>query len=246
MHADWLTLAVVFVLFLSALVRSALGFGDALIAVPLLALVMPVEQAAPITVLVSITIAVFIFGQDWRHVHFGSAGRLILWSLPGIPIGLWIVKSWPEGVIKGGLGLLIAAFSLYSLASRRRYELKDDARAWIFGLLAGVLGGAYGMNGPPLAVYGAVRRWPPERFRATLQAYFLPASVAGMAGYWMAGLWTPAVSRYYGLSVPGVLAGIFLGRAIHARLPAHRLAVFIYAGLAAIGALLFLQAAVTR
>jgi hypothetical protein len=32
------------------------------------------------------------------------------------------------------------------------------------------------MNGPPLVIYGALRRWTPERFRATLQGYFLPAS----------------------------------------------------------------------
>ena len=31
--------------------------------------------------------------------------------------------------------------------------------------------------------------WPPERFRATLQGYFLPASIVGMCGYWLADLW---------------------------------------------------------
>ena len=80
---------------------------------------------------------------------------------------------------------------------RGSYELTDDRQAWLFGLSAGVLGGAYGMNGPPLVVYGALRRWSPEHFRATLQGYFLPASVIGMIGYWAAGLWTPSVSRYY-------------------------------------------------
>ncbi len=40
------------------------------------------------------------------------------------------------------------------------------------------------MNGPPLVVYGGMRRWSPQHFRATLQGYFLPASVIGMAGYW--------------------------------------------------------------
>ena len=39
------------------------------------------------------------------------------------------------------------------------------------------------MNGPPLVVYGVLRRWQPAQFRATLQGYFLIASVVGMAGY---------------------------------------------------------------
>ena len=55
------------------------------------------------------------------------------------------------------------------------------------GFCAGVLGGAYGMNGPPLVIYGAMRRWSAQHFRATLQGYFLPASIIGMGGYWLAG-----------------------------------------------------------
>jgi hypothetical protein len=61
------------------------------------------------------------------------------------------------------------------------------------------------MNGPPLVIYGAMRRWSPQHFRATLQGYFLPASVVAMVGYWFAGLWVPAVSHYYLMSLPVAL-----------------------------------------
>jgi uncharacterized membrane protein YfcA len=46
MLADGATLLVLAVVFLATLIRSAFGFGEALIAVPLLALLMPVEVAA--------------------------------------------------------------------------------------------------------------------------------------------------------------------------------------------------------
>jgi hypothetical protein len=108
-----------------------------------------------------------------------------------------------------------------------------------------VLGGAYGMNGPPLVVYGALRRWSPEHFRATLQGYFLPASVIGMIGYWAAGLWTATVSRYYLLSLPTALLAIALGRVINRRFEARRFLVYVHAGLLATGAGLVLQAIVT-
>jgi uncharacterized membrane protein YfcA len=52
-EAVWLVIAILVV---ATFIRAILGFGEALIAVPLLALVMPVEQAAPVAVLVSITI----------------------------------------------------------------------------------------------------------------------------------------------------------------------------------------------
>jgi uncharacterized membrane protein YfcA len=82
-------------LFIAALIRSALGFGEALVAVPLLAFCIPLKVAAPLAVLASI------------------------------------------------------------------------------------------------AIYGAMQRWPAQHFRAALQAYFLPASIIGMAGYWRADLGLP-------------------------------------------------------
>ena len=50
------TVQVLAVLFFATFIRSALGFGEALVAVPLLALAMPVQVAAPLAVLVSITV----------------------------------------------------------------------------------------------------------------------------------------------------------------------------------------------
>jgi len=105
-----------------------------------------------------------------------------------------------------------------------------------------VLGGAYGMNGPPLVIYGAMRRWSPQHFRATLQGYFLPASVVAMAGYWFAGLWVPAVTRYYLLSLPVALPAIFLGRLINHRLHGDSFLVYIHGALMCIGVLLLTQA----
>ena len=98
------------------------------------------------------------------------------------------------------------------------------------------------MNGPPLVIFGSLRRWPPQHFRATLQGYFLPASLAGMGAYWMAGLWTPAVNRYYLLSLPLVLVATFLGRAINRRIDADRFVLYVHAGLIATGLLLLSQA----
>jgi uncharacterized protein len=227
---DSLTLLVVVVFFGATLLRSALGFGEALIAVPLLAFVLPVKVAAPIAVLISITVAAVVVAQDWRHVHLRSAVRLVLSTLIGIPLGLLLLRSVSEPV------------AVSAIRSRSSYELTDDRLAWLFGVCAGVLGGAYGMNGPPLVVYGALRRWSPERFRATLQGYFLPASVIGMIGYWAAGLWTPSVSRYYLLSLPTALLAIVLGRAINRRFDARRFFVYVHAGLIVTGAGLVLQA----
>jgi uncharacterized membrane protein YfcA len=234
------TVHVLAVLFFATFIRSALGFGEALIAVPLLALSMPVQVAAPLAVLVSITVAVVVVIQDWRQVHFRSAGWLVLSTLFGIPLGLLLLKTVPESVVKSILGAFIIAFAIYSLTGRKP-ELHNDRLAPLFGFTAGILGGAYGMNGPPLVVYGVLRRWQPAQFRATLQGYFLIASIVGMAGYAATGLWTRTVSNYFLLSLPLALIAVFLGHAIHRRLSSSRFLVCVNIGLAVIGVLLLKQ-----
>jgi uncharacterized protein len=242
--AGWLTLYVVAVLCFATFVRSTFGFGEALIAVPLLALVIPVEIAAPVAVLVSITVAAIVVAQDWRDVQVRITVWLVLSSMAGIPFGLLALRTISEPLVKGTLGIIVGGFATSALLNRRSYELKNDHLAWLFGVAAGVLGGAYGMNGPPLVVYGALRRWSPGRFRATLQGYFLPASVMGMIGYWIAGLWTANVTRYYLVSLPAVVLAIALGRSTARRLDAQRFIVYVHIGLFAVGVVLLLQSVV--
>ena len=161
---DWSILLVVIVIFLATLIRSAFGFGEALVAVPLLAMLIPVEEAVPLATLVSITVAGVVVVQDWHHIHVRSAGWLIVSTLFGIPLGLWLLTAISEAVVKASLATVILAFSLYCLVSQSKYELKSDRWAWLFGFCAGVLGGAYGMNGPPLVIYGSLRHWSPSAF----------------------------------------------------------------------------------
>lgn len=235
---------VLLIIFSAALIRSAIGFGEALVAVPLLAAVIPVQQAAPLAVLVSITIAGIVVAQDWRKIHLRSTVWLLLPTLPGIPLGLLLLTHGPQRLVKATLALLILAFSAYCLVGRAPMRLQRDSRAWLVGcgFIAGVLGGAYGMNGPPLVIYGSMRRWTPQHFRATLQAYFLPASVLGMAGYWLSGLWTPAVTRYYLLSLPAAVPAVFLGRWMNHRLSGDAFLKYVYVGLVCIAVLLLAQA----
>lgn len=234
--------AALAVLFVASLVRSAFGFGEALIAVPLLALVMPVEVAAPVAALTSITVAGIILIQDRSEVHTSSASRLVLATIPGVPLGLLLLTSAREPVVKAILAAIIIIFSVYSLLNKHDFRLRTDRSAWLFGFAAGVLGGAYGMNGPPLVIYGSMRGWSPQRFRATLQGYFLPASILVMGGFWFAGLWTATVTRYYLLAMPGVGVAVILGRWMNRRMDGPRFRLYVHAGLILVGVILLIQA----
>jgi hypothetical protein len=209
----------------------------------LLVFLIPVRVAAPLAVLVSITIAAIVVLQDWRHIHLRSAGWLLLATLFGLPLGLLLLTHGPEHLVKALLGGLILLFALFCLVHSARLRLHHESRLWLLvcGFFAGVLGGAYGINGPPLAIYGSMRRWTAQHFRATLQAYFLPASLLGMGGYFGAGLWTSEVTRDFLLCLPAVIPAILIGRTINRRLSTEAFSKYIYGALAAIGLALLFQ-----
>jgi uncharacterized protein len=241
---DAVTLHVLLVIFLAVFIRSAFGFGEALIAVPLLAFSIPIEIAAPLVTLLSVTVAAIVVLQDWRKIHVRSVGWLLAPTFLGIPLGIALLTCAHQQFVKAALAIVIIAFSTYSLLGKRPPELDTDSRVWLVGcgFVAGLLGGAYGMNGPPLVIYGAMRRWSPQHFRATLQGYFLPASMAAMAGYWLAGLWVPAVTHYYVISLCVVLPSILLGRVVNHRIRGDAFLKYIQGGLLCVGLLLLVQA----
>ena len=231
------------IIFIATLVRSTFGFGESLIAVPLLILLIPIEIAVPLSVLISILIAAFVVVQDRKQIHFNSAKWLIIFAALGIPIGLLLLVYGNEDLTKFVLGTLIILYSIYSLISKGTFKLETDNKFWLFfcGFLSGILGGAYGLNGPPLVIYGNMRNWTAKHFRATLQAYFLPASIIGMIGYWYNGLWVSTVTHYFLLSIPVVIPAILLGRYFNHHLKDGTFLKYIYFGLICAGILLLSQ-----
>ena len=232
-----LTLVIIFT---SALARSTFGFGDALIAMPLLTLIIGVQTAAPLVAFVGLTIALTIVWRNWRSIDLKATWRLIVSSLIGIPVGILVLKTAPEETVKDLLGLSIMMISLYNLIRPALITLYQRKWAYVFGFVAGVLGGAYNTNGPPIVVYGTMRRWPPERFRATLQGYFLPTGLLILIGHSLAGLWTPQVLHLYAFALPVILIAIFLGGKLNRRIPPGRFERVIYVTLFGLGIILLM------
>jgi uncharacterized membrane protein YfcA len=219
---DWTTVAVVAVIMAATAVRSLIGFGNALVAMPLLALFLPKETVSPVVALTAMVTGSILLAQTWRHLCLRNTGRLLAGAAVGTPIGLYSLKHLPEGVVLFALAVIVFSFSLYSLAKPRLVQIHSDWGAWVAGFVAGILGGAYNTNGPPIAIYGTMRGWEPERFRAILQGFFWPAGVMVLIGHASAGLWTREVFRYAGLSLPGLLLTMLACRPLARCIPKGR------------------------
>lgn len=224
------------------LVRGTFGFGDALIAMPLLLLMVGINVAAPLVALLSLTLATVVLLRDWRQVHFRDAVVLVVTSLAGVAVGLVALGRVNEEAMTAGLGTIIVLFSGYVLFRPHDAKLKTDRTAPLFGLAAGILSGAYNAPGPPLVLYGALRGWSAEKFRATMQAFFLPTAAAVVAGHGLAGRINADVLTYYVASLPLMLACIVLGRRLNARFHAETFTRVLYVLLFLLGTALIAKA----
>jgi len=203
---------VLTVIFVTSLLRFTLGFGSALVAMPLLAMVMDVRVAVPLVAFIATVIITILLIKDWSNIQWKSIRWFLLSSIGGLPLGIIFIKGSHESIVKICLGVMLILYSSYCLARPKLLRLKTERFSFLFGFLAGVLGGAYNTNGPPIVVYGMLRQWPAEKFRATLQGFFFPASLFIIASHAVSGLWTREVFRLVLISLPAILPALLLAR----------------------------------
>jgi hypothetical protein len=205
----------------------------------LLTLVVGVQTATPLVALAASTIAVSLLIQIWRQVNLAAAWRLILATLLGIPFGLIALKFVPEQILRSVLGLLLIAFGTYKLAEFTLPTLDGERFSWLFGWIAGLFGGAFNANGPPVVIYGLMRNWSPDRFRATLQGYFLFTGGSILVAHGLAGLWTRPVLWYYLSALPVIVVAILVGNWANARISGETFNRLVYAFLIVMGVFMF-------
>jgi len=236
-----LPLLTALIIFAAIVISTTFGFGAALVAMPLLTTLLGLQTSAPLFSLVASTSLIGIVLLSWKRIVLGAAWRLLLGTILGIPLGILIIRVIPEPAVVGALGFFLIIFGFYRCLDAPLPKLHHPRWGYGFGFLAGILGGAYNIPGPPAVIYGSTQRWPPTTFQATLQGYFFPTAFIICISRGLAGSWTAQVMSLYVWSLPSILAGIGIGRYLNQRIPAQRFNKLISTLLIALGVMLLWQ-----
>ncbi|WP_214404863.1 sulfite exporter TauE/SafE family protein [Pseudonocardia lacus] len=165
-----------------ALVQGAVGFGMALVATPLLAIIDPALVPVPL-LLVTTAHAVLALlreprGADWRGVGWALLGRL-----PGTALGVLAVALLPTRAflaVVAGVVLVCAALSVVTWRPRPTVPA-----LLVAGVVSGAGGTAAAIGGPPVALLYQDRDGP--RVRTTMAAYFTAGSAVSITGLLVGG-----------------------------------------------------------
>ena len=110
--------AILAVVAVAGLIQGLAGFGSALVAVPLLALLMPVERVVPLMMLIGIVLSSLNLLHLHHALRLAPLVPLLAGYLLGTPVGLVLLTQAPEALVLGLLGLSIGGYALFSLAGR--------------------------------------------------------------------------------------------------------------------------------
>ena len=225
---------------LGAMLQSATGFGFALAAAPLLVAVLGPRTTVSTMVLLALVVTLLTLAGERRRPHIDrrEAVGLVAWSLPGLLVGVLVLRLVPER----GLAVLVLASVIAAVLLRLRAPVRirqwSSTRAAATGVTSGVLSTSTGVGGPPIVFHLLARHLPAERMRDTLTVVWLAGGL--LTGSVLLATGTFRLPEEMPLLIAATVAGQLAGRRVFALLEGERyeravLAVLLVTALVALG-----------
>ncbi|NJB67447.1 hypothetical protein GGQ74_001087 [Desulfobaculum xiamenense] len=210
--------AVVSIVFAAAFTQGLAGFGFAFMSLPLISLFVDFKTSVITLVLLAQALNLLIMWQHGQRPAWDRIIPLTLATLPGIPVGVHLLRVMPVAVLQGTLGVMLVAYSLYQWFARP--VPREIGRFWVLvtGFVAGCLGGALNSQGPPILVYVSLQPWNKDRVKATMVGFFFLSGLFVLGFQAWQGLVTAETLRLSGWCLPGLIVGATLGRALYVRI----------------------------
>ncbi len=196
---------------LAGLVRGFSGFGSALIYVPLMSAVYGPRIAAVTFVMQDIVCGLLFLSGVWKKSDWRQVLPMAASAVFAAQFGTLILQYTDPVALRWALCALVAGV-VCILVSGWRYHGKPMLAVTIcVGLLAGLLGGAVQISGPPIIVYWLGSGQAADVLRANFFAYFSIFSIASFTTYLIHGLVTPQIIAIAIFVTPTCLIGMWLG-----------------------------------
>jgi uncharacterized protein len=223
--------------FTAFVVRGISGFGAGMIAVPLLAFVIPLQLAVPLCSLLVFVLFVILVIRDRREIVWGELRLLLPPTIAGALAGLWLFAVLDNRMLVLMLGGFLVLYSIYMLAvgvlglpqlrCSQRWALPVGFLGAFFDTLFG------GGGGTLVVIYINARGIGRAGFRATVAALWFAEMVARIGGYAWAGFYDRGTVLLFVLLLPlmwiATIVGEKLGNRVNSETFSRLLALMLLA-----------------
>lgn len=200
------------IVFVASLVRGFSGFAlSAIIMAAAATLIAPVELI-PILWWLELAASLLMLKGGWREADRRVAFGLIIGSVVGLPLGLWLTLSIDPDTSRVVALTILIVLAVMQLAKVRLGFLATDPGLLISGVVAGTVTGLCGAGGMVVALYVLASNLSPAVMRGSLVLYLFGTSFFSMITHILMGTMTwEAVQRGFWL-IPVVAVGVVLGQ----------------------------------
>ena len=197
-------------------VRGAAGFGAGVIAVPMLAFILPVSTAVSVAAVFTTFTSVQQVSRDWRRIAWTQFALVSLYTVSGIGLGFYFIKTLDENALRRSLGAFLIIYSIYALWTGGIPPVLPARWHRVFAAAAGIVGGCLGVLfgggvGPIYVVYFNTLRLDRDVFRLTMSTVMLIGGGARIAGYANFGFYGGSTLTLLAIGLPLVVLGSWLG-----------------------------------
>jgi uncharacterized membrane protein YfcA len=137
---------------------------------------------------------------------------LAVGTIIGVPLGVSVLAYLNPVYLRFGVGVLLVLYTIYGLTRPMFAPIKIGVASDIaIGISNGLLGGLTGLGGIISTISCQLRGWPKDVQRAVFQPVLFVAFVAISISQAVAGSITADTLKLYGVGVPFMVAGLWLG-----------------------------------
>lgn len=225
----------------AAFIQRVSGFGFGIFIMTVLPFLMPsYGEATALSGLLAAMTSVIIVAREWRHLAWRKLLLILLTFLVVSYFAVGWVSVGSEWLLKRLLGAALVAAAVWFAFLKDRVSLPTTWPVQVtMGTLSGVMGGMFGMQGPPAVLYFVATNRTKEAYIAMAQTYFLVGNLCMTVYRYRAGFVTPTVCHAWLMALPTVLLGTWIGSLVFRRisLPILRTLIYLYMTLTGLFAL---------
>ncbi|MCE5334675.1 MAG: sulfite exporter TauE/SafE family protein [Desulfobacteraceae bacterium] len=203
---------------LAGFTQGLTGFGSVIVALPAFTILVGIKTAAPLANLLALGISLYLCIRLRKIVQWSRVWPLLAATIPGIPLGIWMLKAISPRALEIYLALTLMVFSLYAIFGKERRGALGTAWAWFAGFTSGLLGGSIGAFGPPIVIYCSFQPWSFEAAKAAMSFFFLLAGGCIVGFQAVEGFINTDLLTLTLLSLPAVAFGAVMGTACQSRI----------------------------
>jgi len=172
----------------AAFVKGMTGFGFALLAVPFLSMIFPMQVLVPAMSLFNLITSLVILFKLKEKIKAYYFIPMFVASLGGIPLGVYALEYMSSETLRLITGILVVLFSLQMLGKVKLAKHFLKYPIVFAGFISGILGSAISVGGPPLVIAMNRKGYQKDRFRGVFAWFSTFSSFFTTAAFIMKGM----------------------------------------------------------